>query len=43
MFMLISNKPIKVTDLQKLANQLANAEWRTGYNLSVKTRNSLVV
>ena len=24
MFMLISNKPIKVTDLQKLANQLAN-------------------
>ena len=30
MFMLISNEPIKVADLQKLANQLANAEWRTG-------------
>ena len=30
MFMLVSNGPIKVADLQKLANQLANAEWRTG-------------
>ena len=30
MFMLNSNEPIKVGDLQKLANQLANAEWRTG-------------
>ena len=29
MFILISNEPIKVADLQKLANQLANAEWRT--------------
>ena len=29
MFMLISNEPIKVADLQKLANQLANAELRT--------------
>ena len=28
MFILISNEPIKVADLQKLANQLANAEWR---------------
>ena len=28
--MLISNEPIKVVDLQKIANQLANAEWRTG-------------
>ena len=26
--MLISNEPIKVDDLQKLANQLVNAEWR---------------
>ena len=30
MFMLISNEPVKVADLQKLANQLANTEWRTG-------------
>ena len=30
MFMLILNKSIKVDDLQKLSNQLANAEWRTG-------------
>ena len=30
MFMLVSNEPIKVGDLQKLTNQLANAEWRTG-------------
>ena len=28
--MLISNEPIKVAGLQKLANQLANAEQRTG-------------
>ena len=28
--MLISNEPMKVADLQKLANQLANAEWRIG-------------
>ena len=28
MFILISNEPIKVADLQKLANQLANAESR---------------
>ena len=30
MFMLISSKPIKVADLQKLANRLANAQWCTG-------------
>ena len=30
MFMLISNKPIKVAYLQKLANKLSNAEWHTG-------------
>ena len=28
MFILISNEPIKVADLQKLANQLVNAESR---------------
>ena len=28
--MLISNEPIKVADLQKLVNQLANTEWLTG-------------
>ena len=38
MFMLISNEPIKVTDLQKLANQLANADWHTGDNLSERER-----
>ena len=40
MFMLISNEPIKVTDLQKLANQLANADWHTGDNLSERERES---
>ena len=30
MFMLISKEPIKVADLEKLANRLANAEWCTG-------------
>ena len=30
MFMLISNEPIKLADLEKLANQLANVEWSTG-------------
>ena len=30
MFMLISKEPIIVADLQILANQLANAEWRIG-------------
>ena len=30
MLILISNEPIKVADLQKLASQLANGEWRTG-------------
>ena len=30
MFMSISNEPIKVAGLQKLASQLANAEWCTG-------------
>ena len=29
MFVSISNEPIKFADLQKLANELANAEWRT--------------
>ena len=28
--MLISKEPIKVADLEKLANRLANAEWCTG-------------
>ena len=30
MFMSISNEPIKVAGLQKLARQSANAEWCTG-------------
>ena len=29
MFMIISKEPIKVADLQKLANQLANGKWRS--------------
>ena len=43
MFMLISNEPIKVADLQKLANQLADAAWHTGDNLSERARKTLVV
>ena len=43
MFMLISNEPIEVADLQKLANQLANADWHTGDNLSERARKTLVV
>ena len=43
MFILISNEPIKVADLQKLTNQLANAEWCTVIDLSVKARKTLVV
>ena len=42
MFMSISNEPIKV-DLQKLANQLANAEWCTGDRASVIARKTLIV
>ena len=41
MFMLISNEPIKVADLQKLTNQLANAAWHTGDNLSEREQEKL--
>ena len=42
MFMLISNEPIKVADLQKLANQLM-LNGTLGIDLSVKARKTLVV
>ena len=45
MFMLISNKPIKVADLQKLANQLMlNSAFVTDLPVkAVKARKTLVV
>ena len=42
MFLLISNEPIKVADLQKLANQLM-LNGALVIDLSVKARKTLVV
>ena len=42
MFVLISNEPIKVADLQKLANQLM-LNGALVIDLSVKARKALVV
>ena len=43
MFMLILNEPINVADLQKLANQLANAKWRTSDKIFCESNKTLVV
>ena len=43
MFSLTSNEPIKVADLQNIANQLDNAIQHWWIDLSMKSRKTLAV